>query len=301
MNIPKARALFSAQTIRLEILQESSIQSRSEAMTTLKDEIFLLYKQLDGHYVIKVYNRDNMEEVKDVIPLPGTDAQLMTGCNVSNCVYISLRQGDSLSLEVLRISRDAEQKFNVSPWINDRRMMSVSANGSLIIYSRLGGRHRDVVRIYKANGSLQHEIKLPRDIRAWEYKNVIQKSNGNLVLAYVGIRDDHVTLTEVDLSGSAVRQFQSSIKHTEKSFVDVADESDRLMIGKPFEGIELLDSEFNLLGVYCLPNSDQRRRSLDHVDLRYDRNRNDIVRIHFDWSRHSVPLANVVTLFRFTE
>src|SRR6218665_1111416 len=111
MNIPKARALFSAQTIRLEILQESSIQSRSEAMTTLKDEIFLLYKQLDGHYVIKVYNRDNMEEVKDVIPLPGTDAQLMTGCNVSNCVLLQLAPEPENGFHILQYDRTGTNMF----------------------------------------------------------------------------------------------------------------------------------------------------------------------------------------------
>src|SRR6218665_3409122 len=102
--------------IRLEIAQQFSMSSQNHAITTLNDEVFLLYKQRDTHYVIKVYARDNMTEVKEVIPLPGTDPRHMTGCNVSNCVYISLKQGDYDDHEVLRISRDAEHKFNISSW-----------------------------------------------------------------------------------------------------------------------------------------------------------------------------------------
>src|SRR6218665_1039539 len=130
-----------------------------------------------------------------------------------------------------------------------------------------------------------------------DYKNVIQKSNGNLVLAHNSLWNDHtISLTEIDLSGSVVRQFQSLVDHTERSFVDVADDSGRLMIGKPFEGIELLDSELNLLGVFCPAHG--RRLCFDRMVMRYDRNRNEIARIHFDWGGVS---ASLLTVFRFTE
>ena len=135
--------MFSAQTIRLEIVQKSSIGKQNKAITTLNDEVFLFYQQRDTHYFINVYDRDNMEEVKGVIRLPGIDPRDMTAAlyqTVSNCVYISLTQGDCDNREVLRISRDAGHKFNILPWKNDNMrhiyQMSVSANGNLIFLSR---------------------------------------------------------------------------------------------------------------------------------------------------------------------
>ena len=281
----------------MEILDDFSIRSQNKGITTLNDEEFLLYRQMDEHYIINVYNRDSMEP-KEVIRLPGTDAQLMTGCNVSNCVYICLRQGDSWDLEVLRISRDADHKFNVSPWLKDVTNMSVAANGSLITLSRGTGGNPDVVRIHNVDGSLQYEIKLPSDICPFDYRNVILKSNGNLVLAYIAVADDPISLVEVDMSGSVVRQFQSSFKPCGliNIFADVADENDRVMLASPFEGFQLLDSEFNLLGVYSL--SGYEGKTLLVMDLHYDRNRNEIVCLHYDTSRH---LTNFLTMFRFTE
>jgi len=259
----------------------------------------MLYRQLDRHYVIKVYNRDNMEEVKEVIPLPGTGARHMTGCNVSNCVYICLRLGDSPSHEILRISRDVENKFIISPWINDTKLafaMSVTANGSVVTLStRREGASSDVVRIYNTDGSLEREVMLPLDLDAFLYTSVIQKSNGNLVLAYVGHHDLGLRLAEIDVSGSLVRQFQASAEHSHESCVNVADANDRIMICIPFEGVELLDSEFNLIGVYRLPND--QSESLFQSDLHYDWNRNEIVRFHCDFD----TMTSGLTIFRFTE
>ena len=284
----------------MEVLQESSIELQNRGVTTLKDEIFLLCYRPDRYYVIKVYNRDNLKEVKDVIRLPGTDAQHMTGCNVSNCLYISLRQGDSLIHDTLRISRDVDHKFNISPWIDDRRMMSVTANGGIIICSKRGGRHRDVVRIYNADGSLQHEMKLSRYVDVLTYKNIIQKANGNLVLSYLSIRNNHIglTLLELNLSGSVVRQFHSSIDHNEEGFLKVADENDRIMICTPFDGIELLDSEFNLLGIFSLPR-DQLCAYCRLNDVHYNRSRNEIVSVHL--VINILACTNVLTISRFAE
>ena len=83
-------------------------------MTTLKEEVFLLCKQFDGYYVINVYDRDNVDEVKDVIPLSVAIAQNMTGCNVSNCVYICIQHGYLHPRSVLRISREGKHTFNIS-------------------------------------------------------------------------------------------------------------------------------------------------------------------------------------------
>jgi len=139
------------------------MELQNQAMTTLKDEVFLLCKQLDERYIINVYNRDNMQEVKEVIPLPGTDAQFMAGCNVSDCLYICVTQGDSIYPSVLRISRDEDHTFKISSWKTDDRViwvMTVSANGSLVILSSSG--LRSSAAVYNADGTLQREIDLAR-------------------------------------------------------------------------------------------------------------------------------------------
>ena len=91
------------ETIRLEILHQPSIQLEVIKLTTLKDEIFLLCSPLDGvGVVINVYDRNNMAEVKDVIPLPGILPGDMAACSVSNCVYILDRKGTVLQSFALR-------------------------------------------------------------------------------------------------------------------------------------------------------------------------------------------------------
>ena len=76
----------------MKFLHESPIQSGIRAVTTLKDEMFMLYRQDDRDYVMNVYNHNNVAEViKDVVPLRETEMVCMAACNVSNCVYVGLR------------------------------------------------------------------------------------------------------------------------------------------------------------------------------------------------------------------
>lgn len=273
----------AAQTIRLEIFQDYSIRSQNLPVTTLKDDTFLLYRQPDGYYFINVYNSGNMKEVKEVIPVPRTDSPHMTGGKVSDCIYTCLRQGDSHSLKVLRMSRNAEHKFNTPPLINDQLTndrstikvtVSVSDDG-IITLSFRGLRLSAVVSVYDADGALQQEVKSP-DVDVVLYKDTILKSNEsgngnrdeNVVLAYVG--DQHFKQRLSGLDTSLVRQFQSSIAPSNGSCVDLADNSGRKMITRLFEEIELLDSEFNLFGVYSEGKDTETLLSL--IDLRYDRN-----------------------------
>jgi len=288
----------------------TSIRRANQAITTLNDEIFLLYEQRDTHYIINVYDRDNMREAKEVILLPGTDPRDMTGCNVSNCVYVSLRQGDSYNRKVFRISKDVDHKYNLLPWRNDLRLpifiMTVSANGSLIFLALLSYRETSshVVSVCNSDGTLQHEVKLvpPAYIEWCSFLNLIQKSNRNVILSFVDNQDCQLKLLEFDMSGSVVRQFQSSYALGRGSFVNLAGSNDRMMVASSLEVIELLDSEFNPLGVHSLSIGAQglkqnEIRPFSFIDSHYDRNRNEIVRIHGD-ARTS---TNVFTTFRFTE
>ena len=82
---------------------------------------------------------------------------------------------------------------------------------------------------------------------------------------------------------------------TRECCVNLADSNDGMMLASSFEVIELLDSEFNLLGVYSLQQNQNKLLSL--IESHYDRNRNEIVRIHSDRN----TFKNVLTIFRFTE
>src|SRR6218665_2156912 len=276
---------------------------QNKAITTLNDEVFLLYKQRDTHYVIKVYARDNMTEVKEVIPLPGTDPRHMTGCNVSNCMYISLKQGDYDDREVLRISKDAEHKFNISPWRNDNRRciykMSVSDNGNVIILSPSElGSYVVGVHVYNADGILQREVELPSYIQTCQ--NINQKSNGNLVLACIDIEDSQLKLLESDTSGSIVRQFKASLGPGNPRELNLADNHYGIMVASSLEAIQLLDSEFNLLGVYSLQQN--QNQPLPFIQSHYDRKRNEIVLIHYKEPTLGHPVVlSYLTIFRFTE
>lgn len=275
-------------------------------MTTLKDDVFLLYTHPNGRFVINVYSREDMEEVKEVIPLSGivTEVQFMASCNVSNCVYVGLcrKEGnrDYLAFEVSRIWKGVEHKFNVSPWINHSaypcRMMTVSANGSLTALSYYRDDYNDsVVCVYNADGSMQRRLWLPKDTNVYAYSNVIQKSNGNVVVAYICDSGYRQILLELDTSGNVVRQFQSSVEVVGDWFASLADNYDRMIVGDVRKGFEMLDSEFNLLRVYSLQKGQGKQLSLVH--LHYDCHRNEIVRIHCDKRTYT----NVLTIFRLTE
>ena len=183
----------------------------------------------------------------------------------------------------------------MSPWIQDHKgcisMMFVSSNGNLIILSvRL--RCPDVVSIYNANGSLQHEIMLSSDTDTFVYSSVIQKSNGSVVLAYVTEQNPQTQLLEIDTGGSVVRQYQSSMRKA--SYVNFADVHDRIMITDQRGGIELLDSEFNLLGTYNLLQNGAQYHHLE--ELRYAKLSSDLNDIVCVRSR-----AHVSMIFNFEE
>jgi len=269
------------------------------SVTTTKDYIFTLGRR--SHYdqtvhTIHVYDIST-HDVKDVIPLKDSDPAWMAACNVANCLYVGLRNKTSSYLSVFRISRDAEQKFTMSPWIQDHRgcisVMSVSANGNLIILSvQTGCPH--VVSIYNANGSLQHEIMLSPVLNVLSYMSVIQKSNGNVVLAYIREQSPQVELLEIDTGGSIVRQYHSSMR--EGSYVNSADAHGRIMITDQTGGIELLDSELNPLGTYSLLENGIHL----FEDLRYtgfNGEMNEIACIGFDKQSQ----VKVLTVFRFAE
>src|SRR5688572_27002008 len=93
------------ETTRLEILHHHSFRLKVYKLTTLKDEIFLFCSSLDRVcFMINVYDRNNMAEVKDVIPLSRMWPIDMAACSVSNCVYILDR--DRYCPSIFRITKD---------------------------------------------------------------------------------------------------------------------------------------------------------------------------------------------------
>lgn len=213
-------------------------------VTTMKDELFMLFTQ-DGQNKINVYDVNDWEEVKDVIALPGISPSDIEGCSVSDCVYALCENVYETSASVLRITKDEEQRFNVQPWISNLRYPAaaifVSATGVLSVPN---GEEPDSVSIYDANGSLV----LSADIYMSGYTfvdRVIQKSNGNLVLASISGDNFDRVLTEINMQGRIQRQYVSSLGAG--STVSVADMYDGIVIYKLYVGMELLDSEFNRL------------------------------------------------------
>lgn len=83
-----------AQKIRLEILDRCQLEPNVRFMkaATIKDQIFILYNSIspngDQDLAIRVYDRSQMAEVKEVIPLPDMIVGEIAACSVSNCVYL---------------------------------------------------------------------------------------------------------------------------------------------------------------------------------------------------------------------
>ena len=265
--------------------------------------------------MINVYDRNNMAEVKDVIPLPRISPVDMAACSVSNCVYILDRERYCPS--IFRIAKDEDHHFKMSPWIYDLRLkvsnrgpISVSANGNLIILSSqessMFGSDWPMYKpayvgiyIYNANGSLQHKIMLSPDIYGFRFVNsVIQKSNGNLVL--LSANDEYkAQLLEIDATGAIVRQYQSSLDG--RGVVSFADIHGRILINDFRNRIELLDHEFNLLEIAG------PRLLEDHLysppQIHFNSERNEIVRVemHKYDAVTRIFQATVLSIFRFTE
>src|SRR6218665_1448882 len=109
-------------------------------------------------------------------------------------------------------------------------MMTVSPNGSLIILSSYRSSGSDVVSLYNADGTLQSEIMLSLDlVPGYGYKNVTQKSNGNVLLTYLN-NDCLQTLVELDTSGSVVRRLDSSDQCLEDIIANLAGDNDTCRI-----------------------------------------------------------------------
>lgn len=118
--------------------------------------------------------------------------------------------------------------------------------------------------------------------------SAIQKPNGSIVLVSYNYQYGR-KLTEIDTTGSTVRQYQSSLSGD--SGVSFADSDGRIVITDPNNRIELLDCEMNLLE-YTGPQLNQNQIP---EDLHYNGERNEIVGICEDFP-HST-----LTIFRFRE
>ena len=281
---------LAQKTIRLEVLHQSPIPYYVFKVTATKDELFMMCIEPN----IIVYNRNNMTRMNAVIEPPETRLVDVAGCSVSNCVYAACIADTSRPMSccsVLRITKNEEQQFIISPWLNGQIMplsaLSVSANGSLIILNNPHALYDVGISIYDANGCcLQHKIALYPGIRGRRFwDNIIQKSNGNLVLVLLNHKSAN-KLVEIDAAGKIVRHFRSSL--SARSGPYFADAHGRFVITEEDEGIKLLDSELNLL--HCTsPHLNGRQ-------LHYNYERNELVSI-----LPLVPNSNVVTIFRFIE
>jgi len=182
----------------------------------------MLYLNENNDQSIKICSRNDEDHEKDVIPLTKTCTYSRIGeriaaCNKSSCVYIG-RLNVDCSLSVSRIYKDADHVFTIVPWLHETRhsifVMAVSTNGNLITVSYQDGLHDTVISIYRDDGSLQHEMRLSSETCrlavVFGYCNILEKENGNLILAYVNDQNSKIQLAEIDMSANALRRYMSS-------------------------------------------------------------------------------------------
>lgn len=281
----------------MEVFYQSRFDHAVDRFTRLNEEIFLILRtgvQSPAH--VDVYDFNDLAVVKDVIALPAGKSPLgMEACSVSNCVYVLCQDLESNGLYrlVLRIKKNGEHRFNISPWISDINLVassiSVFPNG---ILSLALGCDPVALRNYDTNGTLV----LYASVHGLGFVDrVMQKANGNLVLASQSVDKNRRVLTEIDADGKVVRQHVSSLDG-DMSTVVYAYGRDRMLITDPIDGCELLDSEFNSL--------DFEGRQLTenmHIDFsEYNGERNEFVSIGFCVSDLG-DLDPTFTTFRFTE
>ena len=250
----------------------------------------MLCGQHGQDHVINVFDRNNIAEVRDVIPLPGMHPTTIAACSISNCVYVCNVDLEEFSNSdsVLRITKTEKQLYTMSSWITDiqlkLRNISVSDHGSLITLSSYPGLASvySFVRIYAANGFLQHGVLLfHREVGLSSVDNVILKSNGNFIFVSDNSRSltdsPHQTkLVETDMFGVLIRRYQSQLGG--EVSVYLADNYDRIIITSWHGTYELLDSELNRLAFTRLePLEGQLCIS---SKLHINTERNEIMRIY---------------------
>lgn len=287
----------------MKILQHSPIQSEVSQVTTVGDELFMLYDH-DGQASVFIYDRNNTVDVKDVIVLPEMSPVEIAGCSASRCVYVLSK--DSNSHSVWRITKDGEHQFNISPWVGDLQLpvcsISVSCAGNLVILSReplvddiLEGRRKPipaVVRTYDRNGSLLREMMLSREIFSSRYVfNFIERSTGNLLL--MSIHRSKVMLTEMDATGRILRQCQSALLGGLD--VRLVEMRGRVLLCDQNSRMELFDSELNPLD--CTGHKQYEGQFTFSSNLHYSLERNEILSV----CELVTDKTRVFSAFRFTE
>lgn len=281
----------------MEILQGSSIPFYVHKVSALGDDIFALCKQ-GSQYIIKAYDRNNLAKVKDIY-LPETHAVDFAACDVSNYLYVLAANMEFDCPSIYRIRKDAENKFHASVWIRILKLplsrISVSVSGHLVFHSKGGGHIPSVLRIIDERGSLLNKILLSKVNPSFETRfgdSLIHKPNGNIILTSVNSKYQ-IELTEIDARGRIVRQHKPPLSGG--SGVNFADAYGRVVITHTYNGVEVLDSEFNLLKVTVAPMSSRVQFKVPHI-MHYNRQRDEVVGIYANSTTTST-----LSIFRFKE
>jgi len=275
----------------LEILHETEVDAFVHRVARVENDVFMFCEhnyedsvtsEITFTYEMRVYNHNNMDEVPNTIELPGMrlhNVEDMTGCDASDRLYVLEADSELDCSSVYFIARDEDGVFYVETWISDIRCLAssitASAEGGLIMMSKLGGLDCEAVSIFSPDGFLQHKVILSPDVDGFTYvRSAIQKANGNLVLESVSEQLKKL-LTEINMDGNIERRYESSLSGI--SGVNSADPFGRILINDPDNGIELIDSEFNRLEFTGpQPHKDD---FCCFYRLRYDRERNEVIGI----------------------
>lgn len=287
----------------MEVLHEQHLVDCSVLdVTSMEDDVFLLCSyEFQVNEIsqcaceIRVYNRNDMAEVPVVIAMPGIRPIDIAACNVSNCLYVHGRNEESHEDSILRITREEDNQFKIHTWISDLRCvifyMNVSTKGTLIVHSiRLPCKAvvEKVISIYSPYGFLQREVIWSPDYSS-RVRSVFERSNGNLVFHAVS-NEYAIVLTEMDSDGVIRRKFESSLRGN--GGVNFVDASGRILIYEPNNGIELLDSELNLLDFTA---QQPQVNGSTSSRLHYNSKRNEVIGISRGCN------TSFLTIFRLSE
>lgn len=290
-------------TISWEILPPRYVGFIVITLTTMNDEIFVLYGRRDEDvepYAIKVFDAKKMGKAKGVIPLSDICPIEIAACSASSCVYLLYTERPGFSIS--RITKDSHQ-FRIAPWIENRSLpsydigpMSLSAGGNLMILSRHRSPEPTAVVVYAANGSVLREITLWPGFYGFSYvRSIFEKSCGSLV--FVSVTDQYQNkLLEIEKSGRIVHEYQSRFGGDLDSFEDICG---RVFVISLDGNIEVLDSELKLLDA-AVP----RLVAGDIVpyEVKYIRERHEIVGHRFVGYRNPNAVeCSALVIFRVAE
>lgn len=248
----------------------------------------MISESYSGSFAAAVYDRNSLAEI-DAIPLPGVHPLIISACGISNSLFI-LNQKCPGKYSVLRILRDDTDMYHVQTLISDLPMkdpLMVVVSGGCFLTCRKKIFSSSRAIVYRADGTLKQKVLLPTHIDS--LTKILPKENGNLIL--IASSDLRMRLTEIDMDGTVLRQYHSSLSvHRSACQADIFG---TILITNNLNGMEVLDSDLNLLD----SSSSQCDQPIVPHQLHYHREGNEVIAVVMDGHVHN----GLLTIFRLRD